>query len=555
MVADVADRLLADGWPPDDPHRLHLVKRGRGRDVFRFTCAGRDYFLKAYRGLGLGRRLRARLGWGPAQREWEALHRAAGVGLDVPRAVALATGPREAVVTEAVPDARRLDEYLFERYFEPLPSDPPYPGARPPELVAVFRRRCTPPEGTIPPAALAAKLADLVARLAEADLFLPDLHAGNLLVAEAAGTWRLVLVDLAEAVRPAPPEAVLGHLARLEHFFEPIASAAERLRCHRHLADVLPGTPGAVAVVRATASYRERFYARRDRRTRRKSKYFRRLRADGWRGWATADWAEDAERFLASEDAECEPDGAGMKQGRSASVWRIALPGGRALVLKRDRRAARRRFGGARPSRSVRGFRKGHALLIRGVATARPAFAVDRREGAGAETLLGTEPVPGGLALNAYLRGGPPPSHRRRLARRLARLIRRLHNAGYSHRDLKAPNIVVATDPPDNPRPFLVDLDGLRRRRHVSDGRRARDLMRLSVSLDEWGVGRATDRLRFLRAYLGHAGGPSAITVLGRARGRTGPGRRLRRWWTRIERAGRRKAAALRRKRGALRLE
>lgn len=561
ILPEAAEPLLADGWPPDDPSRLRLVKRGRRRDVFRFTAAGRDFFLKAYTESGLPRRIRARLGFGPARREWRALDVAASAGIDVPRPVALAAGSREALVTEAVPEARRLDEYLFERYFETLPGDPPYPGARPPELVAVFRRRRTPPEGSITPSALAAKLADVVARLAEANLFLPDLHPGNLLVAGSGDAWRLVLVDLAEAESPAPPQAVLEHLARLEHFFEPIATAAERLRCHRHLADLLPGTPDGWLVAQAAAAYRRRFYASRDRRTRREAKYFRRLRVacgdeSDWRGWATADWAEAAESLLAAGNEALDPGEADLKDGRSASVRQVELPGGRTLVLKRDRRAAERPLTRLRASRSLRSFRNGHALLIRSIATARPAAAVDRRsKGRPAETLLLTEPVPGGVALNAYLRDGPAPADRRRLTRRLARLIRQLHAAGFSHRDLKAPNIVVATDPPDEPRPFLVDLDGLRRRRHVSEGRRARDLMRLGVSLEEWDVARATDRLRFLRAYLGRPGRPPAMTTVGRRRGTTEPGLRLRRWWRRIARAARRKRAVLRQKRGTLRIE
>jgi hypothetical protein len=94
----------------------------------------------------------------------------------------------------------------------------------------------------------------------------------------------------------------------------------------------------------------------------------------------------------------------------------------------------------------------------------------------------------------------------------------------------------------------LVDLDGVRMGLRVSAGRRGKDLMRLSVSLDEWGVGRRTDRLRFLRTYLGRSGCPGAMTILGRRRGDTGAAVRLRRWWQRIARAGDRKMARLRRK-------
>ncbi|MEA3366493.1 MAG: lipopolysaccharide kinase InaA family protein, partial [Planctomycetota bacterium] len=222
LVRPSADPLLADGWPVDQPDRLTLRKRGRRRAVYRLEAGGRGYYVKTRTGAGLLRSLRARLGFGPGRREWDALLAARDADLPVPEPVALALDARETLVTEEVPGAGRLDAYLFERYWPPGPSDPPYPGARPPELVAACRRRVVPPAGTLSPRSLAYLLADLLARLAEADLYLPDFHPGNLLLAGAPGRWRLVLVDLAEAVHPAPAEATLQHLVQLEHFFEPI---------------------------------------------------------------------------------------------------------------------------------------------------------------------------------------------------------------------------------------------------------------------------------------------------------------------------------------------
>jgi serine/threonine protein kinase len=123
-----------------------------------------------------------------------------------------------------------------------------------------------------------------------------------------------------------------------------------------------------------------------------------------------------------------------------------------------------------------------------------------------------------------------------------------MHEAGFSHRDLKAPNILVSPAHGRWVRPVLVDLDGLAYKGTVAEGRRAKDLMRLSVSLEEWGVARATDRLRFLQAYLAPPGVPGAATTRGRRRGDTEPGRELARWWRRIERFCVAKRQALSRK-------
>jgi hypothetical protein len=583
LVRPSADPLLADGWPVDRPDRLAPAKRGRGRTVSRLDAAGRAYFVKTRTAGGLWRRLRARLGLGPGRREWDALLLARRADVPVPEPVALALDGSETLVTEAVPDAVRLDAYLFDRYFPPPATDPPYPGARPPELVAACRRRVDPPAGTLSPRELAYLLADLVARLAETDLFLPDLHPGNLLVSGEPGRWRLTAVDLAEAVHPAPPEAVLKHLVRLEHFFEPLAHAAERLRCLVRLRALLAdAVPDGRTVARATAVYRRRFYVGRDRRTRRRSKYFRPVSAGPWRGWATTDWAdvvqtllsdrEEAQRDRGTEGQGDEgtegrrrgeapsaldsvvPSSPGrveaLKDGRSSAVWTVTAPGGRDLVVKLDRRAGERTGRLLGPTRALAGFRRGHALLARGIPTARPAAAV-RRTGAPDEAaaLLLTERVAGAVPLPEWLRAGPAPAARRHVTWALAAMLRRLHEAGFTHRDLKAPNVLVADDGPVA-RPVLVDLDGLRRSARVSARRRVRDLMRLAVSLEEWRLARATDRWRFLRAYLGRRGVPRPIAVLARRRGRPEPARRLRRWWRAVERVAQRKRRALRRRYG-----
>jgi hypothetical protein len=584
-----AEPLLAADWPPDHPEHLALIKQGRGRTLRRFEAGGSGFIVKTYTDEGLWRKLRARLGLGPGRSEWRALLAARAAGVDVPGPVALARGADEVLVTREIPGAQRLDEYLFERYFEAgAAAEPPYPGARPPELVSLFRRRREPPPGTLDPRALAHALADLVARLAEADLYLPDLHPGNILVSRpvesstgAPGRWRLTLVDLAEAEQPAPPESLMEHLLQLEHFFEPIASLAERLRCLRRVREILGAAPDARQVAHATANYRREFYRHRDRRTKRESKYFRRIKVapaplgcepaagappDGsppdarggtWRGWAVADWA-DAVAALLAEGAPVRAAAILKPTGRTSEIWRVRMPDGRPAVLKRDRRAGRRGPGRGLivPTRATAAFRKGHALLARGIATARPAAAADLwRRGAVADSLLVTETVDG-EPLSDWLRSPRrPPALRRRLARDLAQMLRRMHDAGFSHRDLKAPNILVSPHEGAGVRPVLVDLDGLRQAIRVSAWRRARDLMRLSVSLDEWGVARQTDRLRFLRAYLGRRGCPGAITTRGRRRSESRPGDgdrraagRLRRWWRRIAQMSERKMAALRRK-------
>ncbi len=98
------------------------------------------------------------------------------------------------------------------------------------------------------------------------------------------------------------------------------------------------------------------------------------------------------------------------------------------------------------------------------------------------------------------LRGTPlerltPPaeaSKRRALVRRIAELVRALHAAGFAHRDLYVSNILV-----DGERLGLVDLEKVRA---LKPRTRRKDLAALDYSAERWS---ATDRVRFLRAYLG----------------------------------------------------
>jgi hypothetical protein len=80
-----------------------------------------------------------------------------------------------------------------------------------------------------------------------------------------------------------------------------------------------------------------------------------------------------------------------------------------------------------------------------------------------------------------------------------------MHDRGVSHRDLKAPNIMLqgATTDPARATPVLIDLVGVRAGAHeVPFARRARELARLNASFLALAHVTRAERLRFLRAYL-----------------------------------------------------
>ncbi len=95
----------------------------------------------------------------------------------------------------------------------------------------------------------------------------------------------------------------------------------------------------------------------------------------------------------------------------------------------------------------------------------------------------------------------------------LARTLRRLHDAGFWHRDLSSGNVLVrgagaergpaGVDSPAEPELWLIDLNRARRVRRLGVFRRSRDLSRLMIFRDD-------DRRLFLDAYWGGRTGPAA---------------------------------------------
>ncbi|MDA1266739.1 MAG: hypothetical protein O2816_16795, partial [Planctomycetota bacterium] len=143
------------------------------------------------------------------------------------------------------------------------------------------------------------------------------------------------------------------------------------------------------------------------------------------------------------------------------------------LVAKRERLHGGRKLG-LRPSRTRRAFDGGLDLAGRGLSVTPRARLVC----ADVEVLL-VDHV-SAPNVNEALAAGELRAEEAHLGA-LADFVRELHGAGYTHRDLKAPNLLWLPGPWVQ----LVDLDDLRRRAP----RRARDLGRLAVSLLHTEVG------------------------------------------------------------------
>jgi 3-deoxy-D-manno-octulosonic acid kinase len=100
---------------------------------------------------------------------------------------------------------------------------------------------------------------------------------------------------------------------------------------------------------------------------------------------------------------------------------------------------------------------------------------------------------------------GPVPSaenllKKREMIKRVGRLVRQFHQAGFFHRDLQLKNILIAGD-----RPFLIDFDRSYRKKALPLRDRIDNLLRLNRSVEKWRRAglpiTRTDRWRFFLAY------------------------------------------------------
>lgn len=375
--------------------------------------------------------------------------------------------------------------------------------------------------------------ARFLARLHDLGVTHPDPHPGNFLIELP----RLVLIDL-HAVRFGGPldwPATKTNLTLLNRWFQVRATRADRLRFWRTYAEARATLPSVDAdwmardLEAATEVSNLRFWSARTARYRIDNRDSRRVRGPVASGYAVRDLPDEVVRsWLTDPDA---PFAAArlLKNSRTSTVAELVIDtpdGPRVVVYKRFNLkspvgAVKNLF---RPSPALRSWLTGNSVRDRGLPTARPLAAFHRTKlGISLTGYAVFDKVPDALGLpEAVLASGARVDVLREWADRLGRLVRRMHDRQVSHRDLKAPNLLMSGG-----EPVLIDLVGVETGRPVPRATRVRDLARLNASFLGSRTVSRTDRLRCLRAYLGW--------------GLHGKGD-WRSWWRQVEEATRAKA-------------
>ncbi len=508
---------------PDDS--WEQIKKNASRTVYRGQIDGEVIYLKHFHSRTLTHRTFARLGLtGPAREMTLSLHlEAHGVATPVVLAANWGYG-NQWVATRAVAPAEGLDTWH--------------------ERQAMHDNN----QGLLH--TVTAKLGELVGRMHAAGMLHGDLHCGNVLITtDDPANPQLVLTDLHRAKRckQLSRRRRANNLAQLFHDRYTLTGRTDRMRFLRHYLRASRDTHslrGWQLLIEAAAQrHTHRQHMQRDRRAQGNNKYFHRLSlADGWRGhvvlsskrklagsqvaqmeFTAAQW----ETLLADPTALLkETDDARVaKDSRSSRVVR------RQITLGEHRldvyiKQARRKYPWKaiidcfRPSRAIRAFRLGHSLLTRRIPTALPLAAIEQRRGLFLkDNILITEAI-NWPRLDDFLMTFLAAGHRNgvqlsaqqqhRLGRdvlwQMGRMLQRLHDNNFAHRDLKAANMFVRWELNHQPQLVLVDLDGLRQVRSITSRQRFQGLMRLNVSLLKCPAVNYAGQLRMLMGYLRRPG-------------------------------------------------
>ena len=452
-----------------------LVKNNHQRSIWRVTLPGGTVYVKHCRANTPRSWFRELLRPPKAQLEFEnALTlRARGIGCTEPLAWGMTAGmwPGDSfIITREQADAIPLDTFLNQ----PL---------------TVPRRQM-----------LAVAFGAFLAKLRRGNVYHPDAHPGNFLIEWTEGAEpQFYLLDV-HAVQT--QLKVDLNLLLLNRWFQMRATRTDRLRFWKSYCDGMePVFLNLHALESETRRSNLAFWFNRMGRYRGNNREFRKIRGPGVRGHAVRDLPEDLlAEWIADPDAVFgRADARILKDSPSSTVVVMKHPiTDVRYVFKRFRRKSwitgvKNRL---RPSAALRSWSFGQSLRDRGLPTARPLAVLHRiRAGLPREGYLIFEFLADAVELPDAI-SSATRVERWQLADTLGRLLRDLHDRGVSHRDLKAPNILIVGG-----RPVLIDLVGVRVGLTVSDAERIRNLARLNASFFHSSTVSRTDRLRVLKAY------------------------------------------------------
>jgi tRNA A-37 threonylcarbamoyl transferase component Bud32 len=462
--------------PHSDQNVELLFERPGRRRLFKIRTHDGDWlFVKQLftRSLGAVRGGAAAARLDAAGREWRALTRLYRAGVAVPEPIALGTlANGDRVVATRFVEGSTLKASLEE------------PG------------RCTRIERN----AMLLAVGRLVHGFHAAGYVHRDLHWGNILISKSGP----LLLDLQAALPTSMGFARRRDLGALDYSVSGLLTISDRTRV-RAAALGFEGALGPAerralrAVGAASLASGRAHAASRTRRSLRPGRLYAPIRIGVDRGLRRR---EASEPDIASALAACNPSQNDqnceiLKADARAQVFAVST-GELSWIIKRYRSGGwlRRAADLFRGSPARRAWRGGHGLMARGIGTALPvAFVERRRFGVPVASAIVMEDLRG---LEVADDCPTDWAGDREILTAVSRLAIGLHRRGAIHGDLKASHVLLEREA-NRIHGRLIDLEGVRFRRRLSDRTRIHALAQLNASLPDH-ISDA-ERVRAFRRY------------------------------------------------------
>lgn len=442
------------------------IKTGATREVILLKGPPAVYVKRLWNESGLIGRVRSS-GTMRARREFRNLVFAAGHGIRAPRPVALLIGPSDALLaTEALEKAIVLKSLMAGSGLD-------------------REERKT----------LILGLSALFDRLAQVGFFHQELDTGHLMISRTRPP-QLTIIDLESArelKRPLSQEERLEMAVPLVHSYSAFSTMQDTLRLVRELG--WKDRAGQRAVLRACRAYAMKQAVSRARRSVTAGPGFYRETPGsavvyGSREFPIEKALEHGRRLMTAPRVKV---GQGWELVRTAPeiCAKVYLYPGVAGALKR----------GLRAEAGWRSWYHAHLLRALGIPTIQPLALLQEPD----RTALLQEWLAEAHPLPEFIRRAFPAwdlARRREFLRRFARLVRRMHDRGVIHAELRSGGWLVRERSDRVVEFFVLDLDCIRfRPRPLSRSAAAASLAALGAVVGA--AASAADRAWFLRCYIG----------------------------------------------------
>ncbi len=446
----------------------------------------------------------------PAEREWYIAHKI--TKKDVPTFTPLAVGKirrfgllkKNYLISKSIDGAKPLKEYMPDDY-------PNQAGSNVTDKISAIE-----------------SLAQFVKNLHQKGIFHQDFHSGNILIGkDDKGNIHFYLMDLhrVKLQSKLSDRQRVQNLASLNTGFYQTTRKTEKLR---FLKTYLNGDrrweanyPHFTRLIEATTDkMMKKMWHKRDKRCLKSNKYFVPFKSDTFKGFINRDfYSPELLDLLHNPDRSfTESLSTVIKDSNTTSSCFMPLEiAGKTVELHIKRfnyqnipYTLKNLF---RTSRGKRVWKVAHGLLLRNIPTPLPVAFLEQRKGRLLiKSFFITKKIDQSLPLISLFQKGTVNSPdeiskiRNEILQQGACILRRMHERGVCHGDLKASNILVQKKAGQKEKLYLADLDSARVKKSVKEEDKIRDLARLNASLLDTRAVSTPERLRLLQYYLRQTG-------------------------------------------------